>query len=372
MFNTHFNIVTSNTFKLSTTALIGLLSLTFNATAHSQDIPHGHVIQQEKLVSPTAKGKRQQAQDNTSALKQAMADYRGASAKNKHHYLEQMISLAHGRQALLSELFQSDPSAVAQVALTAKARKGMPEKVQALLEQEQTLEGELEVFYEDYEDHSKSRLRHVLNTSEGFIEVHGSSQSPINAIQSGAKVRARGWKFDNQSALVLEESQQSLLVLADGSTGSASTSTSSFTLSNTLGEQSTLVMLVNFQDDVQEPWTVEEVTDLVFGSVNDFYKENSNNQTWFAGDVLGYYTLPINSVCDTAQIYTASKDVAATKNVDIDSYSRVVFVFPKIADCGWTGKGTVGGDTIENLGKWFFDTKDCRSRTWSQPWITSC
>ncbi|MBM4926245.1 cadherin-like domain-containing protein [Vibrio parahaemolyticus] len=343
MFNTHFNIVTSNTFKLSTTALIGLLSLTFNATAQSQDIPHGHVIQQEKLVSPTAKGKRQQAQDNTSALKQAMADYRGASAKNKHHYLEQMISLAHGRQALLSELFQSDPSAVAQVALTAKARKGMPEKVQALLEQEQTLEGELEVFYEHYEDHSKSRLRHVLNTSEGFIEVHGSSQSPINAIQSGAKVRARGWKFDNQSALVLEESQQSLLVLADGSTGSASTSTSSFTLSNTLGEQSTLVMLVNFQDDIQEPWTVEEVTDLVFGSVNDFYKENSNNQTWFAGDVLGYYTLPINSVCDTAQIYTASKDVAATKNVDIDSYSRVVFVFPKIADCGWTGKGTVGG-----------------------------
>lgn len=125
MFNTHFNIVTSNTFKLSTTALIGLLSLTFNATAQSQDIPHGHVIQQEKLVSPTAKGKRQQAQDNTSALKRAMADYRGASAKNKHHYLEQMISLAHGRQALLSELFQSDPSAVAQVALTAKARKGM-------------------------------------------------------------------------------------------------------------------------------------------------------------------------------------------------------------------------------------------------------
>lgn len=83
MFNTHFNIVTSNTFKLSTTALIGLLSLTFNATAQSQDIPHGHVIQQEKLVSPTAKGKRQQAQDNTSALKRAMADYRGASAKKQ-------------------------------------------------------------------------------------------------------------------------------------------------------------------------------------------------------------------------------------------------------------------------------------------------
>ncbi|HHY0575568.1 TPA: Ig-like domain-containing protein [Vibrio parahaemolyticus] len=350
MFNTHFNIVTSNTFKLSTTALIGLLSLTFNATAQSQDIPHGHVIQQEKLVSPTAKGKRQQAQDNTSALKQAMADYRGASAKNKHHYLEQMISLAHGRQALLSELFQSDPSAVAQVVLTAKARKGMPEKVQALLEQEQTLEGELEVFYEDYEDHSKSRLRHVLNTSEGFIEVHGSSQSPINAIQSGVKVRARGWKFkdvaDKWDALVVADEADGLSVLAQDSTGTvtASTTTSSAALSNTFGEQRTLVLLVNFQDNPQQPWTIDEVKDMVFGKVNDFYKENSFGQTWLSGDVHGYYTLPINSSCDYKGFESYITAAAEADGIDTSSYSRKVYIYPKVESCGWSGMGTVGGN----------------------------
>ncbi|EHZ2571903.1 cadherin-like domain-containing protein [Vibrio parahaemolyticus] len=350
MFNTHFNIVTSNTFKLSTTALIGLLSLTFNATAQSQDIPHGHVIQQEKLVSPTAKGKRQQAQDNTSALKQAMADYRGASAKNKHHYLEQMISLAHGRQALLSELFQSDPSAVAQVALTAKARKGMPEKVQALLEQEQTLEGELEVFYEDYEDHSKSRLRHVLNTSEGLIEVHGSSQSPINAIQSGAKVRARGWKFkdvaDKLDALVVADEADGLSVLAQDSTGTvtASTTTSSAALSNTFGEQRTLVLLVNFQDNPQQPWTIDEVQDMVFGKVNDFYKENSFGQTWLSGEVHGYYTLPINSSCDYKGFESYITAAAEADGIDTSSYSRKVYIYPKVENCGWSGMGTVGGN----------------------------
>ncbi|MGR5218553.1 Ig-like domain-containing protein, partial [Vibrio harveyi] len=89
-----------------------------------------------------------------------------------------------------------------------------------------------EVFYEDYEDHSKSRLRYVLQTSEGSVEVYGSSKSQINPIPSGAKVRASGWKFDDQNALVLEESQQGLLVLADGDTDAASTSTSPFTLSN--------------------------------------------------------------------------------------------------------------------------------------------
>ncbi|EOU2548279.1 Ig-like domain-containing protein [Vibrio parahaemolyticus] len=350
MFNTHFNIVTSNTFKLSTTALIGLLSLTFNATAQSQDIPHGHVIQQEKLVSPTAKGKRQQAQDNTSALKQAMADYRGASAKNKHHYLEQMISLAHGRQALLSELFQSDPSAVAQVTLTAKARKGMPGKVQALLEQEQTLEGELEVFYEDYEDHSKSRLRHVLNTSEGLIEVHGSSQSPINAIQSGVKVRARGWKFkdvaDKWDALVVADEADGLSVLAQDSTGTvtASTTTSSAALSNTFGEQRTLVLLVNFQDNPQQPWTIDEVKDMVFGKVNDFYKENSFGQTWLSGDVQGYYTLPINSSCDYKGFESYITAAAEADGIDTSSYSRKVYIYPKVENCGWSGMGTVGGN----------------------------
>ncbi|EHJ9983433.1 cadherin-like domain-containing protein [Vibrio parahaemolyticus] len=350
MFNTHFNIVTSNTFKLSTTALIGLLSLTFNTTVQSQDIPHGHVIQQEKLVSPTAKGKRQQAQDNTSALKQVIADYRGASAKNKHHYLEQMISLAHGRQALLSELFQSDPSAVAQVALTAKARKGMPEKVQALLEQEQTLEGELEVFYEDYEDHSKSRLRHVLNTSEGFIEVHGSSQSPINAIQSGVKVRARGWKFkdvaDKLDALVVADEADGLSVLAQDSTGTvtASTTTSSAALSNTFGEQRTLVLLVNFQDNPQQPWTIDEVQDMVFGKVNDFYKENSFGQTWLSGEVHGYYTLPINSSCDYKGFESYITAAAEADGIDTSSYSRKVYIYPKVENCGWSGMGTVGGN----------------------------
>ncbi|NMV12260.1 peptidase M11, partial [Vibrio parahaemolyticus] len=119
-------------------------------------------------------------------------------------------------------------------------------------------------------------------------EVHGSSQSPINAIQSGAKVRARGWKFkdvaDKLDALVVADEADGLSVLAQGSTGTvtASTTTSSAALSNTFGEQRTLVLLVNFQDNPQQPWTIDEVQDMVFGKVNDFYKENSFGQTWLS------------------------------------------------------------------------------------------
>ncbi|WP_423840542.1 Ig-like domain-containing protein [Vibrio mytili] len=359
MFNISLNSnkLTNNALKITTLALIGTSSVLFSAAALSQAKTLLMRSTQHELsenpstaqaISGEVSSKRQNAKNSTNALLKAMSNYRSASKKNKANHLVELFNLAEERQVLLSELVQSDPASVASLVISEQDRQGIPTEVQALLEQKQVLEGELEVFYEDYEDHSKSRLHHVLKTADGSVELHISNLAKLNSLQSGMKVRAKGWKFEEIGkgfeSLVLEDSQQSLTIMADGSSVSTTTASStSLTLPNTLGEQSTLVMLVNFQNDVQEPWTVEEVTDLVFGSVNDFYRENSNDQTWFAGDVQGYYTLPINSVCDTTQIYTATKEIAASNNLDIDSYSRLVFVFPQISDCGWTGKGTVGG-----------------------------
>lgn len=347
MFNTHFNTVTSSTFKLSIMAVIGLISFSSSAADNSQHVPHSYLIQQEKTVSSTVKQKFRQAQDNTDKLKQAMIGYRGGSADNKRLYLEQMISLAHDRQALISELLELEPSAVAKVALNTKTRKGMPEKVQAMLELEQTLEGEFEVFYEDYEDHSKSRLRHVLNTSLGFVEVYGSFQSRFNTIRSGTKVRVRGWKFSNvadkSDAFVVSDEVDGLAILAQDSTTTA-TVTSSATLSNTFGDQRTLVLLVNFQDNPQQPWTIDQVQDMIFGKVNDFVKENSFGQTWLSGDVRGYYTLPLNSSCDYNGFESYINAAAEADGIDTSSYLRKVYIYPKVDNCGWSGMGTVGGN----------------------------
>ncbi len=46
---------------------------------------------------------------------------------------------------------------------------------------------------------------------------------------------------------------------------------------STTGQQDTLVMLLNFQEDPNDqPISVSEATDLVFGEVNNFYKEVNN------------------------------------------------------------------------------------------------
>jgi hypothetical protein len=110
----------------------------------------------------------------------------------------------------------------------------------------------------------------------------------------------------------------------------------------TLGEQRTLVTLVNFQDDARQPYSVAYAHDLVFNSVSNFYLENSSGQTWLAGDVVGWYTLPMSaSVCDTTLLSDLADQAAAAAGVSVSAYSRHVYMFPG-SPCGWAGFATSG------------------------------
>ncbi|WP_053394641.1 Ig-like domain-containing protein [Vibrio nereis] len=327
----------------------------FNTSAVSQDaiFTHEHPAEQNNSQSKSGLGiaseKRQSALDNTKALTKALAHYLSAKDKSKANYLNQMVSLVKERQSLLSELAQADPASVSSVVMTKKQRNEMPEEVQALLEQKQELEGELEVFYEDYEDHSKSRLRHVLKTANGRIELNMAQDVKNKAFKTGSKVRARVWKFksttESPDSLLVTNEKDGLTILAQDSTETSPTSAvSTSSLSNTKGEQRTLVLLVNFQDNVQQPWSIDEVKSMVFGTVNQFVKENSSGQTWLNGDVHGYNTLPMDSTtCDSSSIDRYARQYAEEDGIDLSNYSRLIYVFPKVASCGWTGKGTLGG-----------------------------
>lgn len=359
MFNLHFNFrddaVRSS--KQASALLLGAFSLLFivpfaSASQVHQDhgLIHSHYedLSGQNYGQQIAQQNRLQAKAETQALVDLLNTYRSADKADKKSALNQMVSLAKQRKDYLKQLMESDPAAVAGAVLTAAERQQMPDAVSQYLEQKKTLDGELEVFYEDYEDHSKSRLRHILKTANGRIELYMADSAHTKALQTGAKVKANGWKFsddvETKDSLILGSEQSNLTLLADGSDSTtAATSSSTTILSNTLGEQRTLVMLINFQDNVQEPWAVDEVKDMVFGTVNDFYKQNSNNQTWLSGDVLGYYTLPISSTCDSWTIHTQAEQAAEDQGIDTSVYPRRVYIFPENASCGWTGKGTIGG-----------------------------
>lgn len=325
----------ANPITLTVTILIALISLTYAAKAA---VP--------VTLPPSSKAQWKQAENQTISLARLMAKYRQAEGADKAAVLKELVDQASARQLLLGELVQTDSVGAMRTILPSKVRDGMPKEVQVMLTQQQEMQGELEVSYEDYED-GRHKLRHILKTETGRVELQQFPEDG-RVMQSGMRVRARGWLFshggETAGSLVVNDSPDSLKLLADGATTTTATSSSSTAvLPNTMGEQGVLVMLVNFQDNAVEPWTPAEAEEMVFGAVNDFYQENSNGQTWLSGDVHGYYTLPINATCDSWEIHVNAQDAAEAQGIDLSVYNRMVYVFPGISSCGWTGKGTLGG-----------------------------
>lgn len=190
--------------------------------------------------------------------------------------------------------------------------------------------GELLVLQEDDFKTNSGRTRHFLKTSEGRVELNFAGKAPD--LRSGMKLHVKGQQNGNILTLDAE-------AVADLGASAAAT------LPNTLGEQKTLVLLVNFQDNISQPYTLAEATNIVFSQASNFYKENSQQQTWLGGAAYGWYTLPLSQAsCDVFQIETAARQAATAAGVDVSAYSHYVYVFPNTTACPWGGLGTVGGN----------------------------
>lgn len=188
-------------------------------------------------------------------------------------------------------------------------------------------DGELEVQYEDA--NNSSRLRHFLRTDGGQrLELQFSGKGP--GLLTGSRIRARG-------AL-----QGNTLMLAGGS---SSVTTLSLAAPNTFGQQPTIVILVNFQDNQTQPYSLSSAQDVTFNQTSAYYLENSYGQTWFTGTVVGWFTIPANSTtCDTNSWASLADQAATNAGVSLAGYGRRVYGFPQTNACAWWGLGTIGGN----------------------------
>ncbi len=192
------------------------------------------------------------------------------------------------------------------------------------------VEGELEVLIEDHA--TSSRTRHFLKTDKGRVELQFKSTAPN--LNSGAKLRVKGEQTNN------------VMYLSDSGVTSLA-ATVAGPLPNTFGEQKVAVLLVNFQDDASQPYTIAQANDVVFNQASGFMRENSFQQTWLTGYAFGWLALPIAATCVNSDIASAAKQAAATAGINLAGYPRIVYIFPRNANCGWSGVGTVGGATSE-------------------------
>ncbi len=106
---------------------------------------------------------------------------------------------------------------------------------------------------------------------------------------------------------------------------------------NPIGQQDTLVMLLNFEENPNEqPISLNDADTLVFSEINNFYKENSYGKTWLDGQVIGWYTLPLsNQVCDTLSVQIEADKMAQSDGITLEDYDRIVYIM--------TGNGCVTG-----------------------------
>jgi hypothetical protein len=268
--------------------------------------------------------------------------YQRARSDAKSAALQQLIDATVERQALLAELIESDPGAVLRVAMPERVRKQMPLEVQAFIERRAEMEGELEVVYEDYADGSH-RLLHSLKTDGRRVSLYFVADQA--GLLSGTPAQISGVLVDDSMAVASGKDDVLTLACCTDSGQSIEQSTMPI-LPNTLGEQRTIVLLVNFQDAPNDkPWTVTEYRNLVFGTANEFFLENSYGQTWLDGEVLGWYTLPVDSAsCDRSAIASHATQIAADAGADLVNYDRLIYAFPNNPNCTWSGMGTVGGN----------------------------
>lgn len=309
---------------------------------HPHKVSHGITISAEK---------RSQAEDLTLQLVKQINAFKKASDQAG---LSDLIALAQQRRELLLEMIGNSPIDVLRTALPDQLQANLPPELLELLEHTAEIEGELTIIHEDYEDPSQNRFRHFLRADGQHFSLNFAGDHP-SKLKTGNRIRVNGLLLEEVQEGELEDSDgimalvggENIEVLAaGGEESSESASSATQELSGTIGEQRTLVILINFQDKPSEkPWTTAFVHDNIFGDTNDFYIEASYGQTWLSGDVFGWYTIPMDSSnCNIWSMASyANAEVDADPTVDRSSYDRYVYIFPRNS-CTWGGQGTIGGN----------------------------
>ena len=123
-------------------------------------------------------------------------------------------------------------------------------------------------------------------------------------------------------------------------------------------------MLVNWADDVRQPWTPDFFRDVYSGpppSVDDWWTQASDGAFTMTTTVVGWWTIPgtTASTCSIGTLSANADAFALTQGVDVNAYDHIVYLFPQDAAChfagtaNWPGKHSwqnleVPGCTVAN------------------------
>jgi len=273
----------------------------------------------------------QDAQALTRTLTSMGARYRAAGPTERRSLEAGMVASAASRLQLLGSMMSDHPGEVLATTLPLAVRSALPSSLAAYVEQDAVIDGTLEILHEDAE--TGSSYHFFIHSTSGRQSLHFAGRTPDH-LTTGARVRVKGVQV--QDMLALGDTTTSMQQLAAAPSPIA------------LGEQRSVVILVNFLDAPIQPYTVESARSAIFDATSAFFLENSYQQTWLAGDIVGWFTIPVSSAtCDYASIASYAQSAATAAGVNLASYTHQLYAFPSNA-CGWWGLSSVGGSPSQS------------------------
>jgi hypothetical protein len=296
----------------------------------------------------------------------------GRAAENlKPAMLARLQNIAAQRYQQLATIIENDPGAVLQVALPGALRQSAPASARNFIEEQVDMDGELEILHEDRAQ--GSRFVYKLK-SFGIDYSLFFRKNPPTHLSSGAHVKVRGVRVN--TALALD---------SGGSVQAAAAPIAP----NTFGQQTTLVILVNFRNNATQPYDATFAANL-FNTTSNFFLENSYQQAYLNTTIKGWYTIDMDAPyvvtnadgsktynCDYSSISSKADAAATGAGVSLSNYKRKVYAFPQANGCTWWGLGSVGGNPSRawingslqlrvaahemghNLGLWHSHSLDC-------------
>jgi len=206
------------------------------------------------------------------------------------------------------------------------------------------LEGELEIVHQDFPD-GHGQFVYTLKQADGTRVPLRFVKHPPTHLLTGDHVRANGLLSGGSLTLYSGSTNLTKTTAANGNTPPPP----SIPVPYTFGSQSTLVILVNFQDDAVQPYAATDVQNAFFTTANNFITENSYGQTSLTGNVVGWYTIPDSvTTCNIGQIATDAQNAAVAAGVNLSNYTRYVFFYPVDNACGFSGASQVGGNPSQS------------------------
>ena len=274
------------------------------------------------------------AERSTLSILKTRNEYKRANESEKQKIKKELAGLIKARNKLLTELAVKNPEAVLRVSIPTYLSTGIPSESKINLEQPTAVQGELEILHIDKFDEKNSDFVYFLRTGKTRYELHPTQK--IGERVSGKKIKIFGVKIGNHFVFNPETTENSKVLAAS---------------LDTIGDQKVAVILVNFQNNTSQPFNKAFAADMVFNTVNSYYKENSFNKASLSGEVFGWYTLPVNQTCTYSTIQNEAIK-AADPDIFFPNYKKILFLFPMSPSntCGWAGLGTVG--------KWGISTGD--------------